>query len=102
MTLLKDYIAVMGLTERQFAALLGAGYALGQSSSCAGLFCRRNSFHSAGTTPSSDLTNVYFKDLLANSWTEFTTTNGNKMYKVRDLKYFRYLNLPLRLTGKNC
>ena len=31
----------MGLTKRQYAALHGAGYAMGQSGEkCAGLYCR--------------------------------------------------------------
>ena len=81
-TLVRDYIAVMGLTERQFAAVLGAGYALGASADCAGLFCQRNSFHPSGSTPSSVLSNVYFTDLLGNSWQEYTASNGNTMYKV--------------------
>ena len=86
-TLVRDYIAVMGLTERQFAALLGAGYALGQSADCAGLFCRRNSFlPSVPSPPPSVLSNVFFTDLLTNTWQEFNqTTNNRTMYKVRPL-----------------
>ena len=34
----------MGLTDRQFAALLGAGYSLGQAGLCDGFYCQRNSF----------------------------------------------------------
>ena len=34
--LLKDYIAVMGLSQQQFTAIVGAGYALGESSNCSG------------------------------------------------------------------
>ena len=83
MALVKDYIAVMGLTNKQFAALVGAGYAIGDSSNCAGLFCRRNSFHTSGSSVSSVLSNIYFKDLLSNSWQEYnSTSNGNIMYKV--------------------
>ena len=85
-SLVRDYIAVLGLTERQFAALLGAGYALGDSSAeCAGLFCRRNSFLSSDSGPASSvLSNVFFTDLLTNTWQEFNqTTNNLTMYKVR-------------------
>ena len=86
-SLVRDYIAVLGLTERQFAALLGAGYALGDSADCAGLFCRRNSFLSSGSSPTSVLSNVYFTDLLSHSWQEFKqTTNSQTMYKVRQLR----------------
>ena len=74
----------MGLTERQFAALLEAGYALGDSANCAGLFCRRNSFHASGSSPASVLSNVYFTDLLSHDWQEFSQTRNNEtMYKVR-------------------
>ena len=37
---LKDYISVMGLSQREFAALLGAGHVLGDGHDCAGLYCR--------------------------------------------------------------
>ena len=39
--LVRDYAAVMGLTDREFAALVATGYAVGQANGCAGLFCRR-------------------------------------------------------------
>ena len=95
-SLVRDYIAVMGLTERQFAAILGAGYALGDSAGCAGLFCRRNTFHSSGASPTSDLSNVYFTDLLSHNWQEFNqTTNNQTMYKVRELLRLRCLRLRL-------
>ena len=81
--LLKDYIAVMGLTSRQFAALVGAGYSLGESSDCAGLFCSRQSFSTSPPAPSSSLSNAYFTDLLNNEFQE-VTENGLKLYKVRN------------------
>ena len=81
-SLVRDYIAVLGLTERQFAALLGAGYVLGDSADCAGLFCRRNSFLPSGSSPASVLSNVFFTDLLDNTWQPFTTPT-RKMFKVR-------------------
>ena len=37
---LKDYISVMGLTQREFAALLGAGHVIGDHHHCGGLYCR--------------------------------------------------------------
>ena len=37
---LKDYINVMGLNQRQFAALLGGGHVIGDDQDCAGLYCR--------------------------------------------------------------
>ena len=38
---MQDYIEVMGLSKREYAALHGAGYVVGQSGDkCAGLYCR--------------------------------------------------------------
>ena len=72
----------MGLTDRQFAALLGAGYSLGQSGLCDGFFCQRNSFLNSTTPVSTELSNVYFTDLLDNSWEEYQAAD-RLMYKVR-------------------
>ena len=39
--IMQDYIEVMGLSKREYAALHGAGYVVGQSGDkCAGLYCR--------------------------------------------------------------
>ena len=82
MELLKDYISVMGLTLRQFSALQGASYSLGQAAHCEGLFCRRNSFNpSSRPQPSSLLSNVFFTDLLNHEWQEVKTPS-RKMFKV--------------------
>ena len=37
---LKDYMNIMGLTQREFGALLGAGNMVGDVQDCAGLYCR--------------------------------------------------------------
>ena len=80
--LLKDYIAVMGLSQRQFTAIVGAGYALGDARNCSGLFCLRTSF-SSKPEPSTELTNIFFRDLLDNSFKETDTEDGgNTMYMV--------------------
>ena len=81
MELLKDYISVMGLSPRQFAALLGAGYSLGQADHCDGLFCRRNSFSQSPPEPSRLLSNVFFTDLLNHQWRQVITPT-RKMLKV--------------------
>ena len=77
---LKDYISVMGLSPRQFAALVGAGYAVGDSASCDGLYCRRNSFSGSATAQTS-LSNVFFNDLINNQWEE-TIVVDRQLYKV--------------------
>ena len=85
--LLKDYISVMGLTPRQFAALLGAGYLLGERGACAGLFCDRRSLvpsSSRGNTTEEEpvLTNQFFLDLLGNSFQTVDVDSGGTMYIV--------------------
>eukprot|EP00092_Neocalanus_flemingeri_P007602 GFUD01008204.1.p1 GENE.GFUD01008204.1~~GFUD01008204.1.p1 ORF type:complete len:657 (+),score=134.32 GFUD01008204.1:264-2234(+) len=79
---LKDYISIMGLTQREFVALNGAGYAVGDSSDCDGLYCRRNSFIGTSTV-SSCLSNIFFVTLLSENWEEYTIpSTGKKMYKA--------------------
>ena len=83
---MKDYIAVMGLDQKQFAALVGAGYAMGEASNCSGLFCMRTSFSSEMVTePATQITNRFFTDLLGHHSFEETnsTLGGNTMYMVR-------------------
>ena len=79
--LLKDYIHVMGLTYRQAAAILGAGYSMAQPGPCDGLFCQRNSFLNSTSSVSVNLSNVYFNDLLNHQWEEFQVAD-RMMYKV--------------------
>ena len=81
MEMLKDYISVMGLSLRQFSALLAAGYSLGQADHCDGLFCRRNSFSQSRHKPSRLLSNVFFTDLLNHQW-QTVSTSTRKMFKV--------------------
>merc|ERR1719211_199393 len=46
----------------EYAALHGAGYSIGQTSNCTGLFCRRD------TKSIEKLSNVFFKTLIENEW----------------------------------
>ena len=96
--LVRDYMAVMGLTPVQFSALLGAGYALGQSDHCDGLFCRRNVFAQSQSgsqpPPSSLLSNVFFNDLLDHNW-EPHTTPSRQMFKVREGENIKNTLCPL-------
>ena len=81
---MKDYIAVMGLSQKQFAALVGAGYAMGEARNCSGLFCMRTSFSSEIVTgPSTQITNRFFTDLIGHhSFEETVIDGGNTMYMV--------------------
>jgi len=59
----KEYMGLMGLTPREYAALHGAGYALGQNKAkCAGLFCQRD------TTQIDKLSNIFFKRIVNHRW----------------------------------
>ena len=82
--LVKDYISVMGLTQTQFAALLGAGYTVGDAGHCRGFYCLRSSYlghKTMGDTPT--LSNAFFLDLLNNQWEPVTVGESRQMYKVR-------------------
>jgi len=74
----KEAAHLMGLTQAEFAALNGAGYAIGDRY-CAhkGLFCRRD----VGDDEPEQLDNRFFTTLLANSWEEHTQPGG-KVYKA--------------------
>ena len=88
---LKDFISIMGLTQREFAALNGVGYAVGDSSDCEGLYCRRNSFQGTKYV-SSSLSNIFFLNLLSENWEEYTIPHtGKKVYKAagKDLLMLR-------------
>jgi len=79
---LKDYISILGLTQREFTALLGVGYAVGDSSDCDGLFCRRDSFQGTPSV-SSSLSNIFFKTLLSESWAAYTIpATGKQMFRA--------------------
>lgn len=79
---LKDYISIMGLTQREFAALNGVGYAVGDSSDCDGLYCQRNSFQET-TSVFSSVSNIFFQNLLSENWEEYTIpSTGKQMYKA--------------------
>jgi len=78
----KDYISIMGLTQREFAALIGAGYAVGDASDCDGLYCRRDSFQGTSSV-STTLSNIFFKNLLTENWESYTVPgSGKQMYKA--------------------
>jgi catalase (peroxidase I) len=77
---LKDAARVMGLSQREFAALNGLGYVLGgPHDTCHGLFCRRDG-HMDGQN---QLDNQFFVTLLVESWEEFTDpATGRQLYRA--------------------
>ena len=76
-----EFIDLMGMTRREYTALHGAGYSIGQDlssleSNCGGLYCKRNI---VGTN--STLSNNFFSTLLANEWEEYIDPfTGKEMY----------------------
>jgi len=59
----KEFMGLMGLTPREYAALHGAGYALGQTKDkCSGLYCQRDA------TPIPELSNIFFKRIVNHRW----------------------------------
>ena len=105
---IKYYISVMGLLKKEFAALIGVGYAIGDSNNCDGLFCLRNSFY--GSTPSGSLSNIMFRDLLTNTWQKHSVQRKGKKVKMYKKLYKtmckktmhrkQYKNLCIKLYNK--
>ena len=71
---LHEFVKLMGLTAREYTALHGAGYAIGQINECAGLFCQRDSHVSDPV-----LSNIFFTTLLSNDWREFSDSQSDNM-----------------------
>ena len=90
--MLKEYISLLGLSLRQFSALQGAGYSLGQTAHCDGLFCRRNSFSQSRPQPSRQLSNVFFTDLLNHQWQPVSTPT-REMFKVGQILVNGFYNV---------
>ena len=72
----------MGLSKSEFAALYAVGYDVGDSNDCDGLYCRRNSFQGSSSV-SLSLSNIFFQDLLSETWEEYTIpSTGKQVYKA--------------------
>ena len=86
---LKEFMGLMGLTLPEYAALHGAGYAMGQNYGCvgpywcAGLYCKRDSSYP------SQLSNIFFKNIVEHQWIRNETL---KMYTTKD-------NAALRMSS---
>ena len=64
----REFMGLMGLTPREYTALHGAGYALGQTKDeCADLFCQRDS------QPNGNLSNIFFTRIIDNRWARENT-----------------------------
>ena len=80
---LKEFMGLMGLTLPEYAALHGAGYAMGQGGTCAGLYCKRDYSYP------SQLSNIFFKNIVEHQWIRNETF---KMYTTKD-------NIELRMSS---
>ena len=78
----------MGISQKQYAALVGAGYAVGGIDGCRGLYCKRLT-KTSGDFINANLSNAFFTDLLDNTWEEIEVNNF-KLYKAKDRVLFMY------------
>jgi catalase/peroxidase HPI len=71
---LHEFVKLMGVTVREYAALHGAGYAIGQTNECYGLYCQRDNHVSDPV-----LSNCFFTVLLSNEWKEDSNSKTGEM-----------------------
>lgn len=87
---LKDYIKVMGLTQKEFAVLNAGGYAIGDSGGCEGLFCVRGT----GTFRFDPrLSNRFFAILQSKDWISHRSRMSafkKRLYKARNSHSFMF------------
>lgn len=76
---LKEVVRLMGLTQREFAVLNAAGYTIGEPG-CQGHFCQRAQSTQINSQEK-NVTNMFFKRLLDNRWTEHDT---EQLFKAED------------------
>lgn len=93
MTYFHEFIDLMGMTKREYTALHGGGYSIGQDASalesdCGGLFCRRNPLDGSNF----ELSNNFFSTILKNEWEEYVDPiTGKEMYiATEDPSLFMY------------
>ena len=85
---LRSFIDLMGLTLEEYAAIHGAGFAIGHKGykdpekECGGLFCLRNPSH----TGDRQLSNIFFKEITnpTHLWTKDTDRVDGKCHKAID------------------
>merc|ERR1712080_167266 len=96
---LQDYLDLMTLTWREFAVINGAGYAVGATRDCSGLFCNRNSYANLKAEDEPVLSNVFFTRLLSKTWEEYLIPEtsrwiykavGEEQYMLKTDLMFKY------------
>mmetsp|Transcript_23092 Transcript_23092/g.56104 ORF Transcript_23092/g.56104 Transcript_23092/m.56104 type:complete len:700 (+) Transcript_23092:60-2159(+) len=83
MVMLRNSIKIMGLTDREFVALMGAGHSVGA------MHEDRSGFQGSWTANPAELSNDYFKNLLFEDYEEFVVEKtGKKQYKAKGKDLF--------------
>ena len=86
-TLLRESINLSGLTLREYTALYGAGYIIGDMQDCAGLYCRRDSHMNVHRAPK-QLSNEFFKTIVSEeNWEEYKIDEKN-LFKAKGKDLF--------------
>lgn len=87
---LHDYISVSGLSFREFTALYGGGYVIGDTKDCNGIYCLRASYHQndVDAKPIEKLSNKFFRLLFSEEWEPMEIRSvyrikGISLYKAR-------------------
>jgi len=87
---LKDYIKLMGLTQKEFVVLNAGGFAIGDSVGCEGLFCSRGT----GTSRFEPrLSNRFFAILQSKDWISHSSRISafkKRLYKARNSHTFMF------------
>lgn len=80
---LKEFMKLMGLSQREFAVLNAGGYAIGEQYGCDGLFCKRDV---QAFKTDYRLSNRFFAILQSKDWIKHTIYGDNqkRMYKASD------------------
>ena len=86
-TLLRETINLSGLSLREYAALYGAGYIIGDVKECAGLYCRRDS-HLNYHKSSNQLSNEFFKNIVSEDIWMDVKSNESSLFRAKEKDIF--------------
>eukprot|EP00092_Neocalanus_flemingeri_P034517 GFUD01037532.1.p1 GENE.GFUD01037532.1~~GFUD01037532.1.p1 ORF type:complete len:735 (-),score=126.35 GFUD01037532.1:88-2292(-) len=91
----KEFIKLLGLTQNEFAVINAAGYAIGDTNSCDGLFCKRDFKETVSAIKDAKyniISNIFFKILEQEKWSEYTVQDPfpKKLYKANGSPIFMF------------
>ena len=87
--LLRESINLSGLSLREYSALYGAGYIIGDMEDCEGLYCRRDSHVNSRRTPK-QLSNEFFTTIVSEEGWESYEANGKSLLKAKGKDIFMF------------